>query len=197
MALTSVAGVIFAGCAEGPTTPPDPAVATGLEWRLLQEGGGFTSPHGQAGQSLSDVASDGERFVGVGGDGTIMLSADGDQWTAASDSATSASLFRVTWGGGRFVALGNRGTAQNRITAMYSSDGDRWTEAMPISTDSLSDVAWGDGRYVAVGPGGAIMHSADGDSWSAATSSMATSDYVRGLGYDQGESGDDPLEQCR
>lgn len=113
-ALAAVAGLIFAGCEGGPTTPSDPAqTQAGLDWRLLQEGGGFTSPHGLTGQSLSDVASDGERFVGVGGDGTIMLSADGNQWTAASDSGTSAFLYRVAWGGGRFVALGNKGTAEN------------------------------------------------------------------------------------
>ena len=42
--------------------------------------------------------------------GTIMYSSDGDRWEQASEIATYDLLRDVTWGDGRFVAVGWNGT---------------------------------------------------------------------------------------
>ena len=153
LALAALAGLIFVGCEGGPTTPEVPA-EPGMKWRLLEEGGGFTSPHGHTGQYLNDVASDGEQFVGVGGDGTIMLSADGDSWTSATASATQDWLHDVVWNGTRFFAVGERGTI------VHSSDGSTWERVGDTGTGSVFlGIAWSGSRFVAVGGNGTIIAS--------------------------------------
>ena len=80
VALIAIAGLVFAGCESGPTTPPTEPVGQpepGLEWKLARQGGGFTSPAGQTGNSLRGVAGNGERLVAVGRSGTIVHSSDG------------------------------------------------------------------------------------------------------------------------
>ena len=69
----------------------------------------------------------------------------------------------VTFGGGRFVAVGDRGTV------VHSTDGRSWQAADGTVTDEyLLGVAYGSGRFVAVGfrgEHGLIVHSTDGRSW--------------------------------
>ena len=99
-----------------------------------------------------DVAWSGERFVRIRG-GTIIRSYDGDRWERVLDTGSRRSVeFRdVTWGGGRFVAVGSGGAI------VYSTDGDRWKEADSPTSNSLDAVTWGAGRFVAVGDNGSIL----------------------------------------
>ena len=102
-------------------------------------------------------------FVAVGSDGTIVHSDDGDGWTMASDTGTSAKLHGVAWNGERFVAVGEG-------TILHSSDGDIWAAAARNpgrSSDWLRDVVWSGERFVAVG-GYTILLSSDGDRWQRA-----------------------------
>ena len=143
----------------GLTDPPDP----GIEWQLVQEGGGLLSPGGTSGNGLTGVAWDGEdRFVTVGHQGTIAWSDDGGiHWTEASE-ATEHSLYGVAWGNGRFVAI-----AYDMI--VHSQDGDRWEVASQVPEgQEMRAVAYGNGRFVAVGWSGKVVYSRDGDRWETA-----------------------------
>ena len=44
-------------------------------------------------------------FIAVGGDGTILTSADGITWTSRT-SGTTSNFYGVTYGNGTFVAVG-------------------------------------------------------------------------------------------
>ena len=141
-ALAAVAGLIFAGCEGGPATPSDPPqTQAGLEWRLIRQGGGFTSPDGHTGQSLQDVAWGADKFVAVGTRGTVLHSPDGDRWTAAEPIAQLVRTLSVPSlrNGERFVAVGSGG----RI--VYSNDGDRLDESERHCHLErwLHSVAWG------------------------------------------------------
>lgn len=191
-ALVVLAGVMYSGCQAGPgsteqpTTPEDPAIVprAGIEWRLVRQGGGFTAPDGQSGQSLQSIAGNGTRFVAVGDNGTIAHSSDGERWTAVGDGATSAGLYGLTWNGTRFVAVGEWGTI------VYSSDGVHWTSASNNPTEELIgdtnyvrglySTTWNGERFVAVGGEGTIAHSSDGDYWTRASDS-ATSAWLYGV----------------
>ena len=81
-------------------------------------------------------------------------------WTVR-DSGTSVDLWRIAYGGGRFVAVGDTGQV------VVSARGDVWIpRAVPDPCD-VTDVAYGNGTFVAVcGKGFAkIFTSPDGMSW--------------------------------
>ena len=77
----------------------------GDHWELAADHGHLADEHFEA------VAWSGERFVAVSYfNGTIMYSPDGDRWVRATQTATVDTLEDVTWGNGRFVAVGRNGT---------------------------------------------------------------------------------------
>ena len=77
----------------------------GDRWELAADHDHLADEHFEA------VAWGGERFVAVSYfDGTIMYSEDGDRWELATEIATVDTLEDVTWGNGRFVAVGRNGT---------------------------------------------------------------------------------------
>ena len=77
----------------------------GDRWELAADHDHLADEH------LEAVAWSGERFVAVSYfDGTIMYSPDGDRWERATEIATGDTLEDVTWGNGRFVAVGRNGT---------------------------------------------------------------------------------------
>jgi photosystem II stability/assembly factor-like uncharacterized protein len=89
-----------------------------------------------------------------------------EAWTAVA-SPTTQTLWGVTAGGGRFVAVGESGAI------VYSPDGSsRWTAAVSNTTRWLLDVTRSTtlNLYVAVGDAGTILTSADGGFWSPQTS---------------------------
>ena len=167
------------------------------------------------GAFLNAVTWNGTRFVAVGGTWSwspsestfdvapvVVHSTDGVTWTDASGTGTlddSSYLRGVTWGGGRFVAVG-QSDASGRATIVHSADGVTWTDAS--GADALDDasylrgVTWGNGVFVAVGTGsdivdtntgeesprGAmIMRSTDGDTWSAVSRAGALAGSLRGV----------------
>ena len=124
--------------------------------------------------SLESVAWSNGRYVAVGGGGTIVRSTDGDRWQRVRNAATRADLSGIAWGGGRFVAVGSGGTI------VHSDDGDGWKMASDTGTAAkLYGVAWNGERFVAVGEG-TILHSSDGNLWTAAARNPArSSDWLR------------------
>ena len=82
-----------------------------------------------------------------------------------STMPSSSNWSSVTYGNGRFVAVGNGSN-----TAAYSTDGITWTAATLPSSGSWSSVTYGNGRFVAVGNGSnTAAYSTDGITWTAVT----------------------------
>jgi len=78
----------------------------------------------------------------VGAGGTILTSTDGTTWTLQT---SGTPLNGVTYGGGKFAAVGNSGTI------LTSTDGTTWTAQTSGTTNQLNGVTYGNGRFVAVG----------------------------------------------
>ncbi|MCB1768490.1 MAG: hypothetical protein KDJ31_02130, partial [Candidatus Competibacteraceae bacterium] len=136
-------------------TSPD-----GAQWTLREAG----TPH-----LISSVAWGNGQFVAISIN-KILTSPDGITWTTRDSGVSvppplfgSVELRGVTWGDGRFVAVGEGDTI------LTSPDGLTWTiqeskVGIPGSS-RLESVAWGNGQFVAVGDGGAILTSPDGVTW--------------------------------
>jgi hypothetical protein len=84
-------------------------------------------------------------FVAVGSSDKAAYSFDGENWEEA-DMPSSAYWYRVTYGGGKFVAV-----AHNSKAAAYSADGITWHPAdMPGDSAYWYGVTYGDDKFVAV-----------------------------------------------
>lgn len=108
---------------------------------------------------------------------TNTLSLLGVLWEPAT-AVTTNDLQGVTWGHGRFVATGARGTT------LVSSNGIDWLAASVGSTAVfLSSVAASAEGFVAVGTGGAVYTSPNGTAWTPRRSGTTNWLYrVRQLG---------------
>ncbi len=95
----------------------------------------------------------------MGNDGIALSSPDGTNW-ASHSTAVFATMNAVTYGNGRFVAVGLNGTAQ------ASADGTNWVAASPLPV-TMYGVTYANGRFVGAGTGGnaEIRSSADGTNW--------------------------------
>jgi hypothetical protein len=151
------------------------------------------------GPILEDLVWTGARFVGVGataeatpltavgwsgtglvafGDGVILTSPDGIQWTRRSLPADDLHVEAVLWTGERFVAAGRGGMYPSTHPAILTSaDGVTWTERsvpVPPSASSnenreLTGLAWSGSRLVASSIAWplAVFVSPDGVDWQA------------------------------
>jgi hypothetical protein len=109
----------------------------------------------------------------------------GSVWNASTGMPASSAWASVTYGQGKFVAVGSN-TAGNTGQAMYSTDGISWTLATGVPNHSWSSVTYGNGKFVAVGWMGWIMYSSDGVSWSASSASFSGNTLI-GLAYGNGK----------
>jgi hypothetical protein len=82
----------------------------------------------------------------------------------------------VTFGGGIFLAVGGR--------IQSSVDGQGCVEETAELTDLLNAVAYGDGLFVAVGESGQALTSANGASWTRATTGTAA--RLNGVAHGEG-----------
>jgi hypothetical protein len=103
----------------------------------------------------------------VGGTFECMLAAcsDGVNWTPVESTVGQRAYFGVTYGGGRFVAVGRGGLIiPTRIQS--STNGFDWQPAnVPPTTNTLRAVTFGNGKYIAVGERGTILTSPDAITW--------------------------------
>lgn len=100
------------------------------------------------------------KFVAVGDDGVIHLSANGSAWDDGRRPVTN-TLFQVTFANNQFVAVGDQGAI------VTSPDGFTWTRRNSGVADTFLAVTYGNGKYFAAGVGGRVALSADGITWSA------------------------------
>ncbi|HEX9062347.1 MAG TPA: hypothetical protein VF941_19420, partial [Clostridia bacterium] len=106
-------------------------------------------------------------YVAVGSRGIVRTSYNLD-WKD-SDSTTDSDLFGCTYGGGKFVAVGEKGTVIN------SADGIKWNKVI-VDDVKFKGIAWNKGLFVAVGNSpvgmmerhGYIYKSSDGVKWTLA-----------------------------
>lgn len=128
-----------------------------------------------ASDDLHSVVFGRDRFVAVGGDGTILASADGTKWTRCA-SGTTSTLQGVAWNGKKFAAAGTEGTI------LISEDGITWNVQSLGEHIIFSRILWDGSRFIAVGTdyltgeynieryrlsNGIIAYSDDGSNWKA------------------------------
>ena len=114
---------------------------------------------------------DGSQYVAVGNPGggeniLVITSDDGILW-AKHDEAFRASLFGISYGGNKYVAVGSFGSIAT------STDGASWDKISEGVTQNLKDVIWTGSQYVAVGQVGTIVTSTDGLNWNEHSLTMA------------------------
>ncbi len=148
----------------------DPSIATspdGVFWTAFE-----TDVNGW--DALRSVAWSGDTYVAVGvwrGGETrsrIYSSSDAENWTLRLEENSLFGLSAVCWTGSLFVVGGTDGKI------FTSPDGIDWTERVLGITDFINEVAAGNGQIIAVGSSGGIAVSADGVSWSPASSEIPT-----------------------
>jgi hypothetical protein len=98
----------------------------------------------------------------------IARSTDGVNWTKVDDSILSAvGINGITYGNGKFVAVGDTGSKTESMSAAYSINGVTWIPVgnLPFSgDDGIQSIAFGNGIFVAAG-GGITASSTDGITW--------------------------------
>jgi hypothetical protein len=101
-----------------------------------------------------------EKFVAVGGGGSVLTSPNGTNWTLHS-AGTSYFLRDVTWAAElqEFVAVGQHGT----ITT--SDDGENWDLIESRPDDYFYGVDWSGSLLMIVGQDGWMLSSPDGEAF--------------------------------
>jgi len=108
----------------------------------------------------------GGKFLGFisGNSNVIVYSTDGINWTSVANLPTSTTWYGVTYGNGKFVAIGNEATA-------YSTDGISWTagnmSALSGSARKWKTITYGNGKFVAAGDLAYTSYSTDGINWTS------------------------------
>jgi len=97
-----------------------------------------------------------------------------DGWTLRQ-SNTSNHLYAVTFGNGRFVAVGDQGRV------VVSADGITWTERKVPEINYFTSITWGQGLFVAWGDPRFIVTSQDAVEWTR----LYFPDYVESLAASQ------------
>jgi hypothetical protein len=112
-----------------------------------------------AGVPMYSVAYGDGKSVVVGSGGTAVVSDDGTNWFARQVSVIGEErLSSVTYGNGRFVAIGT----QSIVT---STDTTNWIVMASPTSALLTSVRFVGGLFVAAGDGGIILTSGDGTNW--------------------------------
>lgn len=92
--------------------------------------------------------------------------------------ATTENLNGIAYGGGKYVAVGDNGTA------VSSSDLVLWTQSATGTTNHLEAVIFDGTRFLAVGNNGAVLTSDNGASW--AVQSSGITNQLRSVTYGSG-----------
>lgn len=112
---------------------------------------------------LKGVCYDGTQFIVCGGDGTLLTSPDGTNWTRQSTPTTTFLMSVTTFPGG-YVAVGKDGVILTSTNAVH------WAAQTSGTTNWLSEVRYRNGQLIAVGDQGTICTSTDGRHWTPQTS---------------------------
>jgi hypothetical protein len=111
--------------------------------------------------------SDGH-FCGVGGWGTVIVSADGTNWNSGSIppvyfdyGPANPNGQSITYGNGRYVTVGDTNGVGNIVT---SADGNTWipSRIVPAPGGRIANVAYGNGQFVAIGNNDGLEYTSSG-----------------------------------
>lgn len=116
---------------------------------------------------LNGVTYGNNKFVVVGGGGTILTSSDGITWTSRT-SGTSNTLNSVAYGLNKFVVVGHSGTA------LSSSDGTNWNTINNIGGHG-EDIIFANNVFMVVGRDNFASVSNDANTWSTYSTINSTS----------------------
>lgn len=115
---------------------------------------------------LAGVCSFSNSFYLVGGNGTLLNSPDGTNWSAL-DSGTKNYLSGIaSFTNGLLVLTGNEGTI------LTSPDGTHWTSHASGTTNWLYRLRCVNGQLLAVGENGTMLTSTNGTNWASIRSGV-------------------------
>lgn len=109
--------------------------------------------------AISQIIGTATGFIAVGGNSTILTSADGLVWIPQT-SASAANFKSVAQSNtGRFIAVGAAGKIQTSLNAID------WSDVVSGTSSALNSVVHSTVGWVAVGNGGTVLFSSNGTSW--------------------------------
>jgi hypothetical protein len=124
---------------------------------------------------LWGVAHGSGTFVVVGDKGQVLTSPNAIKWTDRNPP-TSKRLQAVTYGDGKFVAVGIGG-----VIYLSTDQGASWSKEKVDTRKGMMSVTYGNGRFVAGGRDGIVYTSDDGGTWTKRNPEVTT--FFRGLTY--------------
>lgn len=144
------------------------------------------------GNNLLELVHARDTYVATCEGDQIVISTNGFEWRSYEISVLrkysingAASVFPLTFGGGRFLAIANCLT--NFPRAISSLDGITWTNISdPLPFSSVHSLAGGPARFVAItgyAKAGEIMFSTNGFTWNAVTFSASTLEDFSSVAY--------------
>jgi len=165
-----IEGTIFgAGGDETILSSPD-----GIEWNVSSN----CSP------DLIKVVWNGNQFLAIGNDGSLLYSSDGTNWTKSSTEIDN-SLVDVIWTGKDYLGLafdyGNDIDDSIQSIIYKSVDGINWREYSKIDDDSPEKLFFINGIYYLLGYDGEILKSSDAIHWIEVDS--GTEEYLNSLAW--------------
>lgn len=134
---------------------------------------------GGSNQQVLGIAYGSNRFVAVGGNGTMAHSTDGVNWTPISQSVITGSLCSIAYGADKFVV----GNTSGKMA--YSTDGVNWT-AISTSVTCANHIAYGNGVFIVATNSYDIYRSTDGVSWTKISISSLALSGLSNIAYGNG-----------
>lgn len=102
-----------------------------------------------------------------------------DRWTERNPLPQVNTIRSIATGGGRWVAVGDRGTL------LASTNGLAWHLVNPKTEQTLHGVHYAAGGFVAVGDAGVLLVSSDGESWAQRRTGFASKLSGVAFGHDE------------
>jgi hypothetical protein len=128
------------------------ASSLGVIWYSLPTPAGTTN-------DLAGVCTFSNNFYLVGGNGTLLKSSDGTNWTSRASGTTNYLSGIAVSTNGLLVLTGNAGTI------LTSTNGTNWTSRTSGTTNWLYRLRCVNGTLLAVGENGTMLSSSNGTTW--------------------------------
>jgi hypothetical protein len=135
------------------------ASSFGVVWYSLPAPSGTTN-------DLAGVCMFSNSFYLIGGNGTVLNSPDGTNWSALASGTPNYLSGIAAFSNGLLALTGNEGTI------LTSPDGTNWTSRASGTTNWLYRLRCVNGRLLAVGENGVMLTSTNGTNWASIRSGV-------------------------